>query len=158
MVCPARSRGGCGGVQITAEPLETHVTKVLLAELRRPGFLAEMAGDDHGRRDELNASLEAVEARRAELAGLWASGGLGSKDWTAAGRQLDVTESNLRTELKKVPTPLDIDPQMVAQGWEAMKLGERRAVVAMFVESVTVNRATHRGPGLDEGRIRIAWK
>jgi DNA invertase Pin-like site-specific DNA recombinase len=161
-VCPALSRGGCGGVQIVAEPLERHVADVLLAELRRPEFLAELAGDDEGRRDNLNARLETVEARRAELADLWATGDLGAADWTAAGRRLDNEETRLQAELAKVPAPIDLDVDAVAEGWDAMTLAEQRAVLGMFVDAVVVHPATRRGPGFDKGRVDpksdIVWR
>jgi site-specific DNA recombinase len=161
-VCPARSLGGCGGVHVVAEPLERHVEAAVLAELNRPEFLAELAGDGDGRRDKLTAELEAIDAKRTELAELWASGELGAADWTTAGRRLDATEAELRAELARVPAPIELDPRLVAEGWEAMTLGEQRAILNMFVVAVTVHPALRRGRGFDPRRCDpthdIEWR
>src|SRR4029453_14129860 len=47
-VCPSTSRGGCGGVQVVADPLDGHVADRLLDELASPTFPAAVADDDTG--------------------------------------------------------------------------------------------------------------
>jgi site-specific DNA recombinase len=158
-VCPARSRAGCGGIQIVADPLDAHVADRVLDELASPAFLAAMADDDTGRRDEALEALQALEHRRAELAELWAAGTLTTPDWQAATRALDEQTEALQADLADLAPPVErIDPQVARQAWPHMTLSERRALVGMFVESVVVAPATRRGPGFDPARVSIVWR
>jgi DNA invertase Pin-like site-specific DNA recombinase len=158
-VCPSPARGGCGGVQIVAEPLDEHVADRLLDELASPGFQAAMADDDTGRRDAALDELQAVEQRRAELAEMWAAGTTTTADWQAATRALDQQTEHLQAELAELAPPVErIDPNVARAAWPAMTLAEKRSLVAMFVDSVVVSPATRRGPGFDPDRVEIIWR
>jgi len=153
--------GGRSCVGIMADAFEAHVTDVMLAELDKPEFLQALAADDHGAtRDRLVAALADVDQRRNELAGMWATPGeLTAAEWQTARRALAEHEQRLRAELSAVPAPVSVvDPAVIAAGWESMTLDERREVLGMFVERVTVNRAKPGTKGFDRGRVAIDWR
>ncbi len=142
LLCHGNKGGrGCIGVQIG--PVETYVADRLFTELDRPEFLAAVAADDHAtRRDELTRALSALDARRGELAGLWAAGDMKTTEWQAARAEFDVQENKLRAELAGLPAP----PARLAgiegarAAWPAMTLDEQRELLWMFVEWVIINR------------------
>jgi hypothetical protein len=158
-VCPARTRGGCGGVQVVADPLDEYVADRLLDELASPAFLAAMADDDTGRRDDALGALQALEHRRSELAELWAAGTTSTANWQAATRALDEQTEALQADLATLAPPVErIDAQVARAAWPTMTLAEQRALVGMFIETVTVDRAKKRGPGFDPSRAAIEWR
>jgi site-specific DNA recombinase len=159
-VCPARTRGGCGGVQVVADPLDACVAERLLDELAAPAFLAAMATDDTGRRDAILEELQALEHRRQELAELWAAGTTSTADWQAAARALDEQTETLQAELATLAPPVDtVDPDVARQAWPTMTLTERRSLIGMFIDTIIVGPAIRRGPGFDPNRISdIVWR
>jgi len=153
--------GGRGCVGIIAEGLEQHVVAELLDELDKPAFLDALAADDHAaRRDEITAALRTLEDRRNALAAMWAAGGeLSAEEWRTARRAIAERETELRTALAAVPPPVaHVDPALIRAGWSVMTLDERREIVSMFVDKVTVNRATLGMQGFDPRRVEIVWR
>ncbi|MGH8880184.1 MAG: recombinase family protein [Stackebrandtia sp.] len=152
--------GGRGCVGIMAEPTEEFVAAELVKRLNKPTVKAALGKDDHApTRKRLTAELRSIDNQRPDLAQAWATGGLSMAEWQAAREALDAREATLRGELVAVPVPVRrVDPEQIADGWEQMTLDERREMIAMFVESVTIVRAR---PGLrrfDTDRVKIQWR
>jgi DNA invertase Pin-like site-specific DNA recombinase len=148
-------------VGIMADPLEAHVCDGLLDELDKPEFLAAVAADEHAaRRDEITAALADLDRQRGELAAMWATPGqLTTNEWQAARRALAENEQRLRVDLAAVPPPLaGVDIADVRAAWPAMTLDERREIVGLFVDTVTVNRARPGTRAFDPGRVVIGWR
>lgn len=153
------SNGGCSGIGILAEPLEAHVTKLVLEALASPNLRAALADDTRrAERDRLAGELAAVEARRAELARRWARGELQLAEWEAAREVLEVDGVRAADALAGLPTAAVLaDPLAVLHGWGAMTLGERRQVIASLVTSVAVGPARPGSRRFDSGRVTPAW-
>jgi site-specific DNA recombinase len=155
------SRGGRACTGIMLEATEEYVIGRLFAELDKPGFLDAIAEDAHAaRRDEITVTLGAIEGKRAELAREWARpGGLTSGEWQEARAALGQSERELRAELdEKGPPPARVDIEQARRSWPDMTLGEQREFLRLFIEKVTISRAT---PGLqrfDPDRITIGWR
>lgn len=159
-VCKPRVRGGCAGVGISADPLEAMVADELLKRLDSPQFRAALAeGDPHEeQRASILRQLEALEGRRSELAARWAAGEITSTDWDTARAVLDAHGRAAETELGSLPPPVfDLEPDAIRDGWEWATMNERRDVVALFVESVTVAPAKPGTRKWDPGRVDIDW-
>lgn len=152
--------GGRGCIGIMAERFEAYVVQRLVDELDKPAFLDALGADEHvGRRDEIAASLRAVDDQRNQLAGMWATAELTADEWRTARRTLAEREQQLRAELAAVPPPVSlVDPSLIRAGWEAMNLDERREIIAMFVERVTVHRAKPGTRGFDSDRVSVEWR
>lgn len=156
-----RKTGGRGCVAIMAERLEQHVVATLLDELDKPAFRQALAEDEHaGRRDEITAALRALEGKRRQLATEWATADdMTGDEWRAARAALDDRERTLRADLAAVPPPaVDLDVTGLRDGWTAMNLDERRQIIGMFIERVTVKRARPGATAFDPGRIAIEWR
>ena len=131
-----------------------------MTSVTKPEFLDAIARDDHAqRRDEIGKALAAVEVQRADLAAMWATPGeLTTAEWQTARRALAEQEQQLRAYLAAIPPPLVIVDIAAARGaWPDMTLDERREFIRLFVERVTINRAT-LGRGFDSARIVIEWR
>jgi DNA invertase Pin-like site-specific DNA recombinase len=155
------SKGGKACVGIAMEPVENHVADRLFDELDKPEFLAALAADEHAhRRDELTRALSAIDGQRAELAGMWAGGGMSTVEWTAARAGLDERENGLRGELLALPAP----PARMAgiegarEAWPAMTLDEQRELLRMFIERVVISRAKPGARAFNPDRVEIAWR
>jgi hypothetical protein len=148
-------------VTILATPTEEFVASELFAELDKPEFLAAITADEHAeRRAVLADRLSALDAQRAELAGMWAAGGMSTVEWQAARGGLDVRESELRAELAAVPAP-PVPLNNIADvqtAWPAMTLDEKRELLRLFIERVTVYRAKPGARTFDSDRVRITWR
>ena len=154
--CPV---GFCVGIM--ADGLEDHVRDMLLNELDRPEFLEAITSDDHAeRRDGIVRSLGEVEAHRNELAEMWATPDeLTAAEWRTARRALAEQEQRLRADLASLPSlRIDVDIAHVREAWPEMTLDERREIVAMFIEQVTIKRAKPGTRAFDSGRVHIDWR
>jgi site-specific DNA recombinase len=154
------NRGGRACVGIAMDPTNDHVRDALFAELDKPEFLAALGADDYaGRRAELTTSLSAVDAQRAELAGMWARGGMSTTEWQAARAGLDEREQTMRAELAAIPAargPAHIDDARSA--WPLMTLGERREFLRLFIAAVRVDRAVPGARSSVDNRVAIQWR
>lgn len=147
-------------VGIMADPFEKHVGKRLLDELDQPQFLNAITADEHGaRREAILAGLTADENQRTELAKEWGAGGLTTLEWRAARKAIDDHEQKLRRDLADLPAPLiGIDISQVRAAWPGMLLDEKRELVEMFIESVTVHPAKPGAKAFDRDRVSIEWR
>lgn len=152
------NRGGKGCVGIPAEPFEEYVVARLFGELDKPEFLDAIAADEYvEQRTRITTDLEALDGRRNEMARQRARDEITLSEWQAARSELADLERALRRDLMTTPPPTsDVDVEAARAGWPWMTLDERREFLGMFVESVTVSRATTRG--FDDRRVDIAWR
>ena len=145
---------------IKAEDTERWVTDEVFSMLTLTDLADRIAADDHaGRREEIGAQLATIDGQRRDLAAMWAAGDLNTSEWGTARDTLAATERELNSELAtKAEPPARVAISEARESWGSMDLGERREFIRLFVESVTIGRAT---PGLqrfDPDRISITWK
>ncbi|ADD43856.1 recombinase family protein [Stackebrandtia nassauensis] len=152
--------GGRSCMGIMAKLTEKYVAARLIKELNKPAVKAALAKDNHAeKRDELTAELVRIDGQRPKLAKAWAADALSDAEWLAAREELDEREAAARAELVALPAPTRrVDPALIADGWDEMTLDERREIISMFVENVTILPAR---PGLqrfDSDRVKIKWR
>lgn len=147
-------------VGIMADPLEQHVADELLAEFDRPQFLAAISADEYAsQRDAILAGLTADENQRTALAQEWATGGLTVAEWRTARQAIDLHEQQLRRGLADLPAPLvGVDISQVREAWPHMLLDEKRELIEMFIETVTVHPAKPGAKAFDPSRVAIEWR
>jgi site-specific DNA recombinase len=139
--------GGRGCVGVLADPVDALVVETLLAALDKPEFRAAMLSDESAeRRREITKGLEALDRRRRVLAAKWAAGDLSDDEWEGARATLIERVRALRAELAQLPAPAGrVDLDGLREAWGFMTLDERREIIGMFIDRVTVGRAR---PGL----------
>jgi len=150
--------GSCVGIM--ADETEAYVADRLFAELDKPGFLEQVAADDHeARREQITAALGASDRKRDELAAMWAFDDLTSAEWQTARRAQAETEQQLRADLAAVPPPVTkVSIGDARASWPDMTLDERRELLRLLIATVTINRARPGTKGFDPGRIGIEWR
>jgi DNA invertase Pin-like site-specific DNA recombinase len=155
-----RARGGRACVGIQMDPTEGFIVDQLFAELDNPEFLAAVTADDHAeQRDELTRALSALDAQRAELAGLWGAGEMTTTEWRTARTGLDRREEALRAKLAAIPTlPVRLDIGDARAAWPVMTLDERRELLRIFIDRVVIHKAAPGTRRFDPGRIAIVWR
>jgi site-specific DNA recombinase len=103
--------------------------------------------------------LAGIEGQRAELAALWGQGGLTTPEWQAARGALGESERALQAELAaNPPPPAKVTIEQARESWPSMTLDERRQFLRLFIEAVTISRATPGRKGFDAGRVAVAWR
>jgi acyl-CoA dehydrogenase len=128
-------KDGCGKVTITAAPADEEVRNQVLAALDSPGFVVALlaaAGGTPAAADDISAQLRAIDARREDLAQMWAAGEISRKEWLAARDQL--TADALTAELSRTQHGRALAQFAAAAGtpwerWATMTTGARRALV-----------------------------
>jgi DNA invertase Pin-like site-specific DNA recombinase len=157
---PRTNPPGRACVGIMLPETQEFVVNSLFAELDKPEFLDAIAEDTQAeRREQIVDALGAIDGQRDELARMWATPGeLTSAEWKSARRELADREHALRVELAaKPPVPARVDIDTARDSWPDMDLGEQREFLRLFIDKVTVNRATPGRKGFDPGRVSIVW-
>jgi hypothetical protein len=142
---PSHVDGGpCGGVSISAVPLDESVRDACLELARRPEARRVLASGDEGRRAALSAEIAAADAVATDLATMYGRGEIGAGEWRA-GREAALRRSReARAALAAIPSATIDSEQVLDVSWPTAALGDRRRFVAFFVEGVRV--APLRGP------------
>ena len=154
-VCLPKALGGCNGVAILAEPTEAEVLARVLAALDSPAMREALsdAATVSSPTDPLGERAEA-ETRMAELAGAYAAGEITRGEWQAARAVLAARLAASGPVVRsKVRVPAD-----VGEAWPRLDLEERRRILAIVVESITIGAAVHGRNTFDPERITIAWR
>lgn len=153
--CDLVSKGGCGKVGIDANGTEEVVGAIVLEALDNWNFEA-------GEVD--TTEIQALEARKRELAKNYATGDLDMDSWKAAANQLDKLLMDARTKIVDVTQSrqlLTIDPEHVKANWHELTLDVKRAAISAVLVSVTIEPVTVKTWKFDPRRIpldRIDWR
>lgn len=160
-VCPSSRNPdkpeGCGGVSITAEPLEAWVTAAVLTALDSPALAqATRPSPDHA-----DGQVRLLEARLDELMDMYAAG--------EVDRALFLRgQAKLQAELQAEQRRLARDARDRARlalprngelrlRWAELTLTQRRAVLDAVLDRVVVRPAKQRGPSFDCERVELMW-
>jgi hypothetical protein len=141
---------------LTAET-DAEVVGRLLARLNSPAMQAALEARAVDTADSSAvAELQRAEDRMAELAAEYAAGTITRGEWQAArgvlAERIAAAEGATGT---RRPTRL---PANVAASWPVLDLETRRAILADWVESVTIEPAVRGRTVFDPDRIAITWR
>jgi DNA invertase Pin-like site-specific DNA recombinase len=151
-------RVGCGRLAVIAEPLESIIVEAVLHALDTPRLAAAVVDHDPAKPD-----IAALEARRDELAEMWAAGELSRSQLNAATKtinaQIDAARAVVAdTVVKSAALPYLERPGLLRKSWSKLDLEQRRAILAAVVE-VTIQPATKHGShDFDPERIELRWQ
>lgn len=149
---PPPAGTGCNGCKILAEPLENLIVEAVRYRLDSPAMAAALApvGDD----ESILTELRQLDARRVELAEMWASGELSRSAHQAAANALDKRQDTLRAELALASTGTTVASDLagIADAWPE-SIERQRAVLAAVIESIVVGAAVRGRNRFDEHRI-----
>lgn len=159
----AVDKSGCGGISCRAELLDRWVVDSLLAAIDSKDLAlvtSKVSGDnDAGVQDDLRA----LEARKTELAEMYASGEIDRADWSDARQPIQAAIDRAHQLLARETKTLALSPFMkkgvdLEELWSGMSLGQRQAVVSAAIAEVRVHKPSRRGRTFDAGRVEIIWR
>lgn len=164
-VCRKES-GGCGRVQIQAEPLEEYIRKAIFDVVEAEGtditpFIANAEPTTPG--DDPQAELAAIKIKVDRLATAHGEGDIEYAEWMAAREPLRARRADAQRRYDRTVRRSPADAY-IGQGtklrdeWDGMSLDRQRTLVRCWLECVIVGPATRRGPGFDEARLDAVWR
>jgi site-specific DNA recombinase len=160
--CCHPNKGGCSRVSIGADALEAYVAGEVIAALSSPQMAERLRQGDQEPRGRLRDEIANLEARWGELARQQARGDLPPAVWTDALSELQAEHRRLHAALDAIPSSGvldDLDPASLVDAWESsLTLAQKRQVVSLLVESVTVLPAQPGTRKFDPERVQIRWK
>lgn len=161
-VCPNTPGGpGCGKLATNAARTDALVRDMVVHALATPELAQRLR--DHDRPDvDLTGRIRQTEDRMAELAADYAAGELTRAEWRAARDVLDSQLRRDRDELARASRSYalatfvgGVDDLM--RRWEALAVGQRRALVGACVEKIVTHPANPR-KRWDPDRFEVIWR
>jgi len=154
---------GCGGITVTAPPVEEWLTAAVLYRLDTPEMEAVLTGHqaEDARHAELAAERDRLQGRMKELGEMFAAGEISRMEWKAARdpleHQITATEQQL-SRITGASSLAQIVGQGAAlrQGWASLNLERQHAIVRAVLDYATIRPATRLGR-FDPERIIPVW-
>lgn len=155
--------GGCGGVTVTAGPVEKWITAAVLYRLDTPDMEAVLNGQraQDAQHVELAAQRDTLQTRMRVLAEMFANGEISPFEWRAARAPLEHQIAATEQQLWRL-TGANTLAQIAGQGralhagWESMNLERQHAIIRAVLDYATIQPATKPGR-FDPERIIPVW-
>lgn len=144
---PSRLEGGCGHLSVRAEPLEQHVVEVVTGWVEDPEFarhVERVLAADQADGAPLRAELATVDAALADLAEQKARLDLEEFEYAAQRRVYVERRKPLLAALAALPPEVEVQAADLRDAWTAGGVEDRRALLRVMVEPITVERAPRR--------------
>jgi site-specific DNA recombinase len=159
--CAASAEGGCGGAVVRRAELEDMVGLYMRGRLNDPHILRELAQREATEDIEAKRLVDQIEADERRLGKLRAALGGGDEDElpevVATVREVRGRITAARRQLASrpgVPAVLREDLPDLAERWDDLDLDRKRALLAAFVEKITIARG-YPGRKFDPDRVDI---
>lgn len=169
-VCSS-DRGGCGRCGIHAVLLEEWISAAIVELLDTPKMAKAIARRQRAasrRGPDPTAELREVDARRSELAAMFAARDIGAAEWKAARAALDADQTRLQALVvdATVAAQSTPDPGALRALWadESLTLERRRTVLGQLIERIEIGPTTRGNNKFDPTRLlpenggRIVWR
>jgi len=161
----AKATGGCGRLNIAAPASEDVVSRLVVAYLSRPDVLADLAAaTSHENTQQARKDAAADEEQLTELAGMWGSRKISTKEYLAARKQIDDRLSRSKA-IMRASTPRGVRALLAASdisaGWGRLTDPHDRREVArlVFTHGITVQPVVRRSFSFDAERLQpIDWR
>lgn len=156
--CPSDpSKDACGRIRIVAEETEQEVFERLLAVIDQ----RHMPAPDEPDIGPLLAELDRLEADQAQLArDYYADKVIDRRQFFAASEALTERIRVARSAVAAAARAEAVTPDLtdLADRWETMELGRKRAVLERFIDHIEITPARHSRGRFDPDRIDVAWR
>ena len=156
---------GCGGVYITAGPLEEWITEAVLLRLDSPDMTRVLSGgpDEQAAKDLADA-IEKDDARLADLADSWADGEITRAEWKRARERIAGRLEANRSAFARM-THREAAANYLGRGeelrgtWQGLNLSRQVAIVKAVLDHAVITKANVPGRhGLDPDRVQPVWR
>lgn len=155
---------GCGGITVTAPPVEEWIAAAVLYRLDTPQMDATLTGRraNDARHSELLAQLSGDQAKMADLALMWSNGEISSPEWKIARQSLEHKITATDRQLSQLTGTTALEGivghgQELRARWGEMNLERQAAIVAAVLEHAVITPAVKKGGKFDPNRIVPVW-
>jgi site-specific DNA recombinase len=139
---------GTCALSAPAEPLDEYIGQAIVELIDRDAWnRLRAAGKAPG------IDVGALEAELAELAALYAEGGLTLGEWRTM--RAGITDRVARAADQPVALP-DVDD--LASSWHAFTVDAKQLVLAAIVESITITPGKIGSQAFDLNRVHVTWR
>lgn len=147
-------RGGCGGTRIVAHSLEEYVAQIAIERLSLPKVRRQIASLLANMGDDPAEALQALQERRERIADAFLDGLITRAESRRRTAEVDAEVAALTR--KRSATALAL-PDDLGSWWETATFDQRRELVSLAVEGITIIKATRPSGsrGLDRDRIKV---
>jgi DNA invertase Pin-like site-specific DNA recombinase len=157
--------GGCGKLTVVAPPVEELVTAAVLYRLDTPELADALTGrsDAAAEAIALSDALAADREQLDELAALYASKAVSTREWMAARRPIEDRITDTEHRLGRLSRS-DALTGWVGNGselrsrWADLNLTRQAAIVSAVVDHAVIAPGTPGSRELDPNRVQIVWK
>lgn len=154
---------GCGKTTVVAAPLDDLIRDAVINSLagRHLAKARKQRASRDGEERAAARELADAERRLEELAGDFADGTIGRREWLAARERLEkrIAEASRTLDRNRGPlADLPSDADALREAWDAGTVEWRRAVVGTVIERVTVAPAARARAKFDPDRVDITWR
>jgi site-specific DNA recombinase len=160
----AKVFGGCEKTFNLAEPLEDYVRDAVFLRLAGPALdVVRAEVSESPPEDGLGAELAAFEVRRRESAAAYAEGALSLEAFRHADRDLQGRIDRVRAQIgqrdrRAFAGALPPSTKALPSWWEDATPEQRRQLVGLVVEAVTLEPAVPGRNRFDPERVSITWR
>jgi hypothetical protein len=151
--CPDKTDRGCNGVTISAEPLEELVAAAVAYRVASPA-VAGAARVEADRAAMPDDDLALIEADLEAVAEKFGRGLLSEREWSAAREPL-LLRRDAATRRAGAP---DMSALAKVRDWDELDVGDRRTILQLLLEAVTVGPGRRGAKGFDADRVNVAWR
>ncbi|MGS0562828.1 recombinase zinc beta ribbon domain-containing protein [Microbacterium aurugineum] len=156
---------GCGKLTVVAEPVEEWLAAAALYRLDTPELTDRVAGrtDADERLSSLTAQLQAAQAKREELASMWAADEISRTEWSAARAPIEARIEQAEKELSRLRSTDSLATLVgrgkeLEAGWEALTLARQVAIIQAVLDYATILPGTPGTRTVDPSRIVPEWR
>lgn len=156
---------GCGGIHVTAEPLEALITEAVLFRLDTPQLGKALSGTKGRDRDTAKVAddLGAQRKRLDELAAMFGAGEITRREWLAARKPIEAAIESAERRLAHQTGTAQLRG-LAGQGaalreqWSGLNLGRQHAIVAAVLDHAVIGPGTPGAQALDPSRVHPVWR
>lgn len=156
---------GCGGIFVSAPPVEELITEAVLYRLDSPAMADTLAGraaaDD--RYTALSEQLQSDQAQMRELSELWGTRAISSQEWKAAREPIEARIHKTERQLAQLTGDNSLSG-LVGNGselrerWASLNLTRQAAIVSAVLDFATVHPVAPGGNrSFDPNRVTPTW-
>jgi hypothetical protein len=157
--------GGCGGIHVTAEPLELLIADAVLYRLDTPELAKALSGSK-GKDKEAAAVADELGVQRKrldELALMFADGEITRREFLVARKPIEAAiESAERRLAHQTGTSqlrgLAGQGSALRQQWDSLNLGRQHAIIAAVLDHAVISAGKAGARALDPARVQPVWR
>jgi site-specific DNA recombinase len=157
--------GGCGGITVTADPLERLIADAVIYRLDTPALADALAGKTAAD-DQMAAVSERLSedtAQLDELAAAYSARDITMREWMHARRPIEDRITDAQRRLSRA-TRSDALHGLVGNGdalrtqWAGLNLDRQHAIVSALLDHAVIAPGTPGARSLDRNRVQPVWR